>query len=396
MNPRLDTLRPYPFERLHNLLGDLQAPKGRKLLKLSVGEPQHAPPPAVLDALRDNLHLLARYPATRGSDALRESQAAWLMRRHALPDVNPATQVLPVNGTREALFAIAQAAIDSRRSALVGMPNPFYPIYEGAARLAGARIALFDTPAESGFLPDPESLSEGQWQRLQLLYLCSPGNPGGAVMDGDLLRRFIDKAQRHDVLLVADECYAEIYPDEERPPPGLLAACAALGVDDFRNCLSMHSLSKRSNLPGLRSGFVAGDAARLAAFLRYRSYHGSAMPPHHQVASALAWSDEEHVRENRRRYREKFAAVRARLHDKLALNNPAGGFYFWAQAPLDDETFTRRLYSEAGVLVLPGRYLGRDSARGNPGAGRVRLALVAELAECIDAAERIAAFVDQL
>lgn len=396
MNPGLDTLRPYPFERLRNLLGDLQAPKARKLLKLSVGEPQHAPPTAVLDALRDNLHLLARYPATRGSDALRESQAAWLMRRHALRDVDPATQVLPVNGTREALFAIAQAAIDSRRSALVGMPNPFYPIYEGAARLAGAHTALFDTPAENGFLPDPESLSEGQWQRLQLLYLCSPGNPGGAVMGSDLLRRFIDKAQRHDVLLVADECYAEIYADEERPPPGLLAACAALGVDDFRNCLSMHSLSKRSNLPGLRSGFVAGDAARLAAFLRYRSYHGSAMPPHHQVASALAWSDEEHVRENRRRYREKFAAVRARLHDKLALNNPAGGFYFWAETPLDDETFTRRLYSEAGVLVLPGRYLGRDSARGNPGAGRVRLALVAELAECIDAAERIAAFVDQL
>lgn len=393
MNPGLDALRPYPFERLARLVGDVRAPKARKVLKLSIGEPQHAPPPAVLDALRDSLDLLARYPATRGSDALRESQAAWLMRRHALRAVDPATQVLPVNGTREALFAIAQATIDSRREALVGMPNPFYPIYEGAARLAGARTALFDTPAESGFLPDPEALSEGAWQRLQLLYLCSPGNPGGAVMDGDLLRRFIDKALRHDVLLVSDECYSEIYPDEERPPPGLLAACAALGVDDFRNCLSLHSLSKRSNLPGLRSGFVAGDAARLAAFLRYRGYHGSAMPPHHQVASALAWNDEAHVRENRRRYREKFAAVYERLHDKLALNRPQGGFYFWAATPLDDETFARRLYSEAGVLVLPGRYLGRDGERGNPGAGRVRMALVAELADCIDAAERIAAFV---
>ena len=396
MNPRLDALRPYPFERLENLVQGVQAPRDRKLLKLSVGEPQHAPPPAVVEALRDNLDLLAHYPATRGSDALRESQAAWLMRRHALRAVDPATQVLPVNGTREALFAIAQAAIDSRRDALVGIPNPFYPIYEGAARLAGARTALFDTTPESGFLPDPQALPDSDWQRLQLLYLCSPGNPGGAVMDHDLLRRFIDKALRHDVLLVSDECYSEIYPDDERPPPGLLAACAAMGVDDFRNCLSMHSLSKRSNLPGLRSGFVAGDAARLAAFLRYRSYHGSAMPPHHQLASAIAWNDESHVLENRRRYREKFAAVHARLHDKLALNRPEGGFYFWAGTPLDDETFTRRLYREAGVLVLPGRYLGRASERGNPGAGRVRMALVAELPDCIDAAERIASFVERL
>jgi len=396
LNDRLDALHPYPFERLNDLLQGITCPADRALLKLSVGEPQDAPPPAVVAALQDSLDLLGRYPATGGTLALRESQGRWMRQRHKLPNLNSETQVLPVNGTREALFAIAQTCVQGSDHALVGCPNPFYQIYEGAALLAGASTVLFDTSAANGFLPDPEAIDEGSWQQMQLLYLCTPGNPAGAVMDTALLQRFIEKALQHDVILVSDECYSEIYPDETRPPVGLLAACAQMGLDDYRNCISMHSLSKRSNLPGLRSGFAAGDAKVLAAFLRYRGYHGSAMPPHHQIASATAWDDETHVVENRIRYREKFAAVRERLAGTLALNDPEGGFYFWAATPVDDETFTRRLYAEEGVLVLPGSYLGREGTDGNPGAGRVRIALVAELDDCLDAAERIAAFVGRL
>ena len=393
MNPDLAALRPYPFERLANLLEGLSPAAGRPLLRLSVGEPQHPPPAAVVEALTSSVDLLARYPATRGDAALREAQAAWLMRRHGLPAVDAETQVLPVNGTREALFAIAQTCVGRGDGTLVGVPNPFYQIYEGAALLAGARTVLLDTPAEQGFLPDPDALTERDWQAMQLLYLCTPGNPAGAVMSTELLGRFIDKAIAHDVILVSDECYSEIYPDEDAAPPGLLAACRELGVDDFRNCVSMHSLSKRSNLPGLRSGFAAGDARILQAFLRYRGYHGSAMPPHHQVASTVAWSDEEHVIDNRRRYRDKFAAVARILAPVLPLNDPGGGFYLWPETPLDDECFTQRLYHEAGVLVLPGSYLGRDGRRGNPGRHRVRMALVAELDDCVEAAQRVAAFV---
>jgi len=278
----------------------------------------------------------------------------------------------------------------------VGCPNPFYQIYEGAALLAGAQPVLLDTLEETDFLPDPDALSNNDWEAMQLLYLCSPGNPTGAVMDQTLLQRFIKKAQEHNVVLVSDECYSEIYPDESAPPQGLLAACAAMGLSDYHNCISMHSLSKRSNLPGLRSGFAAGDAKLIAAFLRYRGYHGSAMPPHHQVASAVAWGDEDHVRKNRVLYREKFAAVRDVLEPVMALNTPGGAFYLWPEVPIDDETFTRRLYGEAGVLVLPGSYLGRDTGTGNPGSGRVRMALVAEQADCVEAAQRIAAFVTAL
>ncbi len=396
MNPDLDSLQPYPFERLAALLEGLQPPADQPLLRLSVGEPRHAPPRAVLQAFNEHLDLLATYPPTRGSDALRASQASWLTQRHNLNSLDPDTQVLPVNGTREALFAIAQTCVGHGQGALVGSPNPFYQIYEGATLLAGAEPVLFDTPAAQSFLPDPDALEDRDWDRMALLYLCSPGNPAGAVMDEKLLNRFIERAQSHNVVLVSDECYSEIYPDENAPPTGLLAACQRMGLDDFRNCISMHSLSKRSNLPGLRSGFAAGDARIMQAFLRYRGYHGSAMPPHHQAASIVAWDDEEHVRSNRERYREKFAAVTAILADRLELNAPEGGFYLWPQVPLDDETFTQRLYSEAGVLVLPGSYLGRDAGAGNPGAGRVRMALVAELQDCVAAAERIAAFVDRL
>jgi len=396
VNRRLERLRPYPFERLSRLLEGLSPPPDRSLLRLSVGEPQHAPPPAVVEALREGLELLSRYPATRGEDSLREAFAAWLGRRHGLHGVCPRSQVLPVNGTREALFAIAQTCVDAEGSPLVGAPNPFYQIYEGAALLAGARTCLLDTPASQGFLPDPDAISARDWKAMELLYLCTPGNPAGAVMSLELLGRFIEKALEHSVVLVSDECYSEIYPDEHAPPPGLLAACEAVGNSDFSNCISMHSLSKRSNLPGLRSGFAAGDARLIAAFLRYRGYHGSAMPPHHQVASRVAWSDEEHVRANRKRYREKFSAVQPLLEPVLDLNEPEGGFYLWPETPLDDERFTQRLYSEAGVLVLPGSYLGREGRAGNPGSGRVRMALVASRDDCVEAARRIADFAGTL
>ena len=394
MNPDLASLKPYPFERLATLLAGLEPPADQPLIKLSVGEPQHAPPKAVIEALQSNLHLLAKYPATKGDLALRESQAGWMQRRYGLSGMDGESTVLPVNGTREALFAIAQTVVGHGQQQLVGSPNPFYQIYEGAALLAGAQTALMDTRAEDGFLPHPDQFDDDTWDRLALLYLCSPGNPSGAVMDTMLLSAFIEKAQKHDVVLVSDECYSEIYPDEDAPPTGLLAACEAMGLNDYRNCISMHSLSKRSNLPGLRSGFAAGDAGLLREFLRYRSYHGSAMPPHHQVASAVAWDDEEHVRQNRAYYREKFEAVTPVLDPVLKLNAPEGGFYLWPELPIDDETFVRRLYSEAGVLVLPGSYIARDGVNGNPGANRARMALVPTLEDCVEAAHRIRRFVE--
>jgi N-succinyldiaminopimelate aminotransferase len=400
VNPDLARLQPYPFERLAALFEGVDPPQNRRLLKLSIGEPQHAPPDAVVEALRDSLDQLARYPSTRGEAGLREAQATWLAHRHGLPLPDAERQVLPVNGTREALFAIAQTCVNRADGALVGMPNPFYQIYEGAALLAGASTVLLDTPAEGAFLPDPDAVEDARWRAMDLLYLCTPGNPAGAVMDERLLGRFIEKAIEHDVVVVSDECYSEIYPSEAKAPTGLLAACQALGVDDYRNCISMHSLSKRSNLPGLRSGFVAGDARIISAFLQYRSYHGSAMPPHHQVASAVAWGDEGHVIENRARYDEKFRAVRALLGDLegagFRLNEPEAGFYLWPETPVDDESFARRLYAEEGVVVLPGSYIGRTGPAGNPGERRVRIALVASLEDCAAAAGRIADFVRRL
>jgi N-succinyldiaminopimelate aminotransferase len=392
VNPDLERLQPYPFERLAALLAGVDAPADRAVHRLSVGEPQHAPPRIVEEALRSSLDLLSRYPSTRGDASLRESQAAWLRRRHGLRGIDAEQHLLPVNGTREALFAIAQASV--ARGSLVGCPNPFYQIYEGAALLAGADVVFLDTRPENGFLPDPDSLSNTQWQAMDLLYLCSPGNPSGAIMDRGLFTRFIERALEHDVLLVSDECYSELYVDEAAPPAGLLAACEAAGNLSYRNCLSMHSLSKRSNLPGLRSGFVAGDADTIRRFQRYRSYHGCAMPPHHQVASTVAWNDEDHVIENRARYRHKFAAVIPILKPVLDFPEPAGGFYLWARIDGDDQVFTRELYRDAGVLVLPGTYLGRDAGAGNPGAGRLRMALVASRDDCVDAARRIRAFIE--
>jgi N-succinyldiaminopimelate aminotransferase len=393
MNPRLDRLQPYPFEKLGALLADA-APPALAPIRLSIGEPQHPTPAFIGAALAAHLNGLASYPATRGTPMLREAIAGWLSRRFALPAdaVDPERHVLPVNGTREGLFAFAQAVIDPSPDALVLLPNPFYQIYEGAALLAGAQPHYLPCTAETGFLPDLDAVDEATWARCQLIYTCSPGNPSGAVMDQATLTRLIELADRHDFIIAADECYAELYPDESAPPVGLLQAAAAMGREDFGRCIVFHSLSKRSNAPGLRSGFVAGDAEVIRRFLAYRTYHGCAMALPQQHASTAAWRDEAHVIENRRLYREKFDAVLAILDGVLDVQRPAAGFYLWPRTPIDDTELARRLFAEQHVTVLPGSYLSRPTPAGDPGKGRVRMALVAPLAECVEAAERIRTF----
>lgn len=391
MNPDLDRLQPYPFERLARLFDPVVPADDRAPIALSIGEPQHAPPALAAEALRGALDGLGRYPTTRGSDELRTAIAAWLQRRYGLERVDPDTQVLPVNGTREALFAFAQATVDRGHDAAVLLPNPFYQIYEGAALLAGAEPVYL--PAGADGRPDFDAVRERDWDRCRLLYLCSPGNPTGAVLDTDVLERVIERAIAHDFVIAADECYAEIHADDDAPPPGLLQAAEAAGHPAFDRCVVFHSLSKRSSLPGLRSGFVAGDAAVLERFGRYRTYHGCAMPPPAQAASIAAWRDEEHVRANRAAYREKFDHVLAILGEVLDLERPAGGFYLWPRTPADDETFARDLLRAENLRVLPGRYLGREVDGVNPGADHVRIALVPGLDDCIEAANRIHRFV---
>ena len=398
MNPDLARLQPYPFERMAKLHAGISPPEALSAISLSIGEPKHPTPGFIAEALIEHLHGLSLYPSTRGSDALRGAIAGWLQRRFALPagSLDPDRHVLPVNGTREALFAIAQCLVDRREQPLVMMPNPFYQIYEGAALLAGAQPYFFNLTDASGYLPDFEAIDEDTWNRCQLLYLCSPGNPTGQVSDVAALQALIERAERHDFVIVSDECYSEIYRDETQPPPGLLQAAAAMGNDSFRRCLAFHSLSKRSNVPGLRSGFVAGDADLIEPYFRYRTYHGSAMPPATQDASERAWRDERHVVENRRLYREKFAAVTDILAPVLDVSAPPAAFYLWPRTPIDDESFSRRLREQQNVIVLPGTYLSRDTPTGNPGCNHVRVALVAPLDECIEAAQRIRAFVETL
>jgi N-succinyldiaminopimelate aminotransferase len=397
MNHDLDKLLPYPFERLARLKAGVTPPAGLAPIALSIGEPKHAPPAFVLETLRDAMAGFGSYPTTVGTPELRVACGRWLERRFGFaPGSIGADQVLPVNGTREALFAIAQAVVDrgaARGGApLVAMPNPFYQIYEGAALLAGVEPHFIDTRAEDGFLPDLDAVPASVWDRCQLLYLCNPGNPAGAVMDVALLQRVLALAERHDFVVAADECYADIYPDESAPPPSLLGAARAMGNDAFRRCLAFHSLSKRSSLPGLRSGFVAGDAALLERFLLYRTYHGCSMPLPVQQASIAAWSDDAHARANRALYREKFARVLPILAPHLDVQAPAGGFYLWPDTGRDDEAFVRELYARKNLTVVPGSYLARDAGTGNPGAGRVRISLVAEVDECVEAAHRIADF----
>lgn len=389
MHPNLTRLEPYPFAKLSQLFADLSPAPGKSPIALSIGEPQHPSPRFVLDVIAQNLHRIANYPTTAGLPELRSAIATWLMRRYALPTVDSDSQVLPVNGTREALFSFAQAVIAPGPNALVMSPNPFYQIYEGAALLAGASPHFINCTQESGLLPDFASVTEEQWQQCQLLFLCSPGNPTGAVMSLSQLQDIIRLARQHDFIIASDECYSEIYFDEAAPPPGLLQACAAMGDSDFHNCVVFHSLSKRSNLPGLRSGFVAGDADILRSFLQYRTYHGCAMPIHHQLGSIAAWSDEEHVQANRQQYRAKFAAVLAEFDGHLDVTAPQAGFYLWPETPISDTAFARQLYAGENVVVLPGRYLAREAAGINPGENRVRMALVATIEHCVEAAQRI-------
>ncbi len=396
MNVLLDALHPYPFEKLRALFADLTPASGQAHIALSIGEPRHASPPFVLETLAANLPLLANYPATRGEAVLRETIAGWLQRRFQLQSVNAECEVLPVNGTREALFAFAQAVVTAGPGAAVVSPNPFYQIYEGAALLAGAQPEFVNATASSGHLPDFAAVPASVWERCQLLYICTPGNPSGAVMSIEQLQTLVALAERHDFIIASDECYSEIYSDEANPPPGLLQACARMGNDRFKRCVVFHSLSKRSNLPGLRSGFVAGDATVLAEFLRYRTYHGCAMPLHHQHASMAAWNDEEHVRANRALYRQKFDAVLPILQGHLQVERPDAGFYLWPETPVVDTEFARQLYQHAHITVVPGSFLARETAAGNPGSKHVRMALVASLEDCVAAAERIVRVIEQL
>ena len=399
MNHALNQLQPYPFEKLRALLAGTNPPADKRPIALSIGEPKHKSPEFVAKALADNLDQLAVYPTTLGIPALREAIAAWCERRFGVPSgwLDAARHVLPVNGTREALFAftqtVVQRAAPGQQPGLVVSPNPFYQIYEGAALLAGAEPHYLPCLEDNGFNPDFDAVPADVWQRCQILFLCSPGNPTGALVPMEQLKKLIALADQYDFVIAADECYSELYFDEENPPPGLLTACAELGRSDFKRCVVFHSLSKRSNLPGLRSGFVAGDADILKAFLLYRTYHGCAMPVQTQLASVAAWQDEAHVRANRDQYRAKYDAVLEILQPVLDVQRPDGSFYLWARTPGDDCEFTRELFAHEHVTVVPGSYLSREVNGDNPGAGRVRLALVAPLAECIEAAQRIRRFV---
>jgi N-succinyldiaminopimelate aminotransferase len=394
MNPDMSQLQPYPFERLAALFRDITPPPGLDAISLSIGEPRHATPGFITEEVITHLHGLSRYPLTRGQPELRAAIADWLTARFALApgSLDPERQVLPVNGTREALFAFAQCSIDRTRDALVLMPNPFYQIYEGAALLAGAQPWFMNTTRETAYLPDPGAVPEDIWQRCQLIYICNPGNPTGAVMDIPRLQQLLALADEHDFIIASDECYSEIYLDEGAPPPGLLQAAHAMGRDDFSRCMVFHSLSKRSSTPGLRSGFVAGDAALIANFLRYRTYHGCAMPPATQAASILAWRDETHVAENRSLYRAKITAVLDILSPVMDVSAPDAGFYLWPRTPGSDTGFARDLQAQQHVAVLPGSFLSRSFNGCNPGANHARLALVAPLEDCIAAAGRMRSY----
>jgi N-succinyldiaminopimelate aminotransferase len=395
MNPRLGSLHTYPFEKLAKLLAGATAPAKLPPIPLSIGEPQHEPPPFVLEALRQGVTRLGAYPATVGSLELRSSAARWLERRFTLQagSVDPATMVLPVNGTREALFGLVQAAVDTSQAPVVITPNPFYQIYEGAALLAGATPYYLNATAATHFAPDLDSIPKAVLDRTQVLFLCNPGNPTGAVLHENYLARALDLADRHDFIVAADECYAEIFPDESAPPPSLLEVAQDTGRDRFQRCIVFHSLSKRSSVPGLRSGFVAGDPELMRKFLLYRTYQGGAMSPMVQLASVAAWDDDAHVRVNRQLYREKFDRVLPILSPVLDVQRPDGAFYLWVDIDGDDERFTRDLFTTQNVTVLPGSYLGRATEQGNPGAGRMRLSLTATVADCVTAATRIRDFI---
>lgn len=391
MNPRLARLEDYPFERMNALKAGSEGNPHHPHVALSIGEPKHPAPAFVVDALIEPKALaldLATYPATRGSDELRTTIASWLKRRFAA-NVDPDSQILPVSGTREALFSFGQAVLGKKPDGIGILPNPFYQIYEGAVILGGAEPYFVNTAADSGFLPDYRSVPEEIWSRCELLFLCSPGNPTGMSLDRESLVWLMAQADRYDFVIAADECYSEIYPDESRPPEGLLGVAEANGRSGFERCVVFHSLSKRSNLPGLRSGFVAGDAAVLKDYFQYRTYEGCALPAHVQRASTLAWSDENHVVENRALYRAKFDALTPILQSSFRLLAPDGGFYHWLDVGGDDQAFTLDLFRDENITVLPGSFLSRKAHDCNPGKGFVRVAWVAPLDDCVDAAQRL-------
>jgi N-succinyldiaminopimelate aminotransferase len=396
MNPLLSRLQPYPFERLRQLHADVTPNPAYKAISLGIGEPRHATPQLIKDALTASLSGLASYPGTLGEPKLRQAMADWMARRYGLK-LDPATQILPVNGSREALFSLAQTVLDAGKpGATVVCPNPFYQIYEGAALLAGAQTWFAPSDPARNFAVDWAGVPEAVWAKTQLVFVCSPGNPTGAVMSLDEWKLLFELSDRYGFVIASDECYSEIYFRDEAPLGGLQAA-ASLGRHDFKNLVSLTSLSKRSNVPGLRSGFVAGDAALIKPFLLYRTYHGSAMSPVVQAASIAAWNDETHVVDNRAMYREKFAKVTPMLSAVMDVALPDAGFYLWAGIPEtfkgSDTAFSRELLALYNVVVLPGSYLARDAQGHNPGAGRIRMALVAETAECVEAAQRIVQFI---
>lgn len=398
MNHDLDLLHPYPFEKLAALKAGITPPKDLAHIALSIGEPKHEPPAFVLRTLSENLNRLANYPATKGLPELREAIAHWANQRFQLcTPLDAETQVLPVNGTREALFAFAQAVVDrSQHNPLVVSPNPFYQIYEGAALLAGAKPHFLNCTASNGFIPDFDAIDTQVWRDCQLLYICTPGNPTGAVISTEQFQTLIKLADQYDFVIASDECYSELYRDEKNSPPGLLQAASDMGRNDYTRCAVFHSLSKRSNLPGLRSGFVAGDATILQKFLTYRTYHGCAMPVPSQIASVAAWNDEDHVLANRDAYRAKFDAVLNILDGCLDVTMPEAGFYLWPKLPISGEMFAQRLFAEENITVLPGAYLSRECDDVNPGEHYVRMALVATEGECVEAAHRIHRFVSRL
>lgn len=393
MNPLMARLHPYPFEKLKDLTANL-TPANLPAVAWSIGEPKHAAPDFLQPTLARHLGGFSNYPTTTGLPELRLAISQWCNQRFQLGEhgLDADKHLLPVTGTREALFAIVQALFDASSSKReIWMPNPFYQIYEGATLLAGGEPRYLPCLAENDYQPDYEALSDADWDNCQMLFLCTPGNPSGTPLTLEQLTRLVKKARAHKVLLISDECYSELYRDEDHPPAGLLQACARVSPGDYSQCLVFHSLSKRSNLPGLRSGFVAGDDTLIAEFLRYRTYHGCAMPIPHQHVSIAAWQDEQHVATNRRLYNQKYEAVSSILGDKIPIRVPAASFYLWPNLERDDEQVAMEWLTKANIRVLPGQYLGRTIEGMNPGYGHVRIALVAELEACIDAAERLRA-----
>ena len=399
MNPHLNQLHPYPFEKLAELKHGIVPPADKSPIVLSIGEPTHATPLFIKESLISSLQGLSNYPTTKGIPELRQAIADWIAKRfHVSVDAN--SQVLPVSGTREALFSFAQCLIDASSKPVVIMPNPFYQIYEGAALLAGAEPYFLNTTQDTDYLPDFDSVPESVWQRCQLIYICSPANPSGSVMSQAEQEKLLHLAEKYDFVIASDECYSELYDDENHPPVGLLETAWQMGNTAFKRCVVFHSLSKRSNAPGLRSGFVAGDADILQPYFQYRTYQGCAMPLPTQKASISAWQDEDHVIENRRLYREKFTAFIDSLADVCEIKRPPASFYVWLKIPdniaLNDTEFTQQLFAQENVTVLAGSFLSREFQGCNPAARHVRIALVAPLAECIEAAQRIKLFIENI